>query len=75
MIKTGNRVGPEDVEEDEEESSIGVQEMVESAPAALGSTTETEFESEDDSKRAQEVMPACFYSFPKGKQSIKGWLT
>uniref|UniRef100_A0ABM5G8U0 Adenylate kinase 9 isoform X3 n=1 Tax=Pogona vitticeps TaxID=103695 RepID=A0ABM5G8U0_9SAUR len=52
MIKTGNRVGPEDEDEDEEESSI--QEMAESAPTVHGSTTETEFESEDDSKRTQE---------------------
>ncbi|XP_042310178.1 adenylate kinase 9 isoform X2 [Sceloporus undulatus] len=54
MIKTGHRVGTEDEEEEEEDASAGMHEMVESTPAGPDSITETEFESEDDSKRVHE---------------------
>lgn len=51
MIKTGHRVGPDEDEEDEEESSTAMQEMAE---YRFGSATE--FESEEDNRRIQDVI-------------------
>lgn len=71
MIKTGRRVGPEEEEEDEEESTAAMQEMGEFTPTIPGSS-EVE-ESEEDSRRTQDVMLQYLNMFPSGRVDTNGW--
>lgn len=72
MIKTGHRVGPEEDEEDEEESTTAMQEMGEFTPTAPGSSTEAEFESEEDIRRTQDVILQYLNMFPSERLDTNG---